>query len=99
MQLGVSLLTYPIAGVRLSILFQIGFFKAFLQIRDRVHQNSPSMHFRRANTDSGGPIRIQESQNGFNGANTEPSLGFRKATQNRLCILGGQIWKPIRNRI
>ena len=36
------------------------FFQCFSYIIDRVHQNSPSMHFRRANTDSGGPIRIQE---------------------------------------
>ena len=38
------------------------FFQCFSFIIYRVHQNSPPMHFRRANTDSGGPIRIQESQ-------------------------------------
>ena len=36
------------------------FFQCFSYIIDRVHQNSPSMHFRRPNTDSGGLIRIQE---------------------------------------
>ena len=46
---------------------------------DRVHQNSSSMHFRRANMDSGGPIRIQEGQYGFRRANMEPSVHFRKA--------------------
>ena len=35
--------------------------------------------FRRANTDSGRPIRIQEVQYGFRRANTEPSMDFRKA--------------------
>ena len=36
------------------------FFQFFSYIIDMVHQNSMSVHFRRANTDSGGPIRIQE---------------------------------------
>ena len=55
------------------------FFQCFSYIMDRVHQNSPSMHFRRTNTDSGGLIRIQEDQYGFRRANTEPSMDFRKA--------------------
>ena len=55
------------------------FFQCFSYIIDRVHQNSPSMHFKRANTDSGGPIRIQEGQFGFRRVNTEPSVHFRKA--------------------
>ena len=46
------------------IIFQIGFFQCFSYIIDRLHQNSPSMHFRRANMDSGGPIRIKEGQYG-----------------------------------
>ena len=54
-------------------------FQCFSYIVDRSHQNSPSMHFRRANTDSGGPIRIQESQYGLRRANTELSVHFRKA--------------------
>ena len=37
------------------------------------------MHFRRANTDSGGPLQIHEGQYGFRRANTEPSMHFRKA--------------------
>ena len=32
-------------------------FQSFSYIIDRVHHNSPSMHIRRANTDSGGPIQ------------------------------------------
>ena len=35
--------------------------------------------FWRANTDSGGPIRIQEGQYGFRRAHTELSVHFRKA--------------------
>ena len=35
--------------------------------------------FRRANIDSGGPIRIQEGQYEFSRANTEPSFEFRNA--------------------
>ena len=35
--------------------------------------------YRRANIDSGGPIRIQEGQYGFSRANTEPSMNFSKA--------------------
>ena len=54
-------------------------FQCFSYILDRVYQNSPSMHFRRANRDSGAPIRIQEGQYGFSRANTEPSVHFRKA--------------------
>ena len=46
---------------------------------DRVHQNSQAMHFRRANTDSGGLIQFQEGQYGFTRANTELSMDFRKA--------------------
>ena len=68
------------------------FCQCFSYIIYRVHYNSPSMHFRRAitdsggpikfrraNTDSGGPIRIQEGQYGVSRVNTEPSLDFRKA--------------------
>ena len=54
-------------------------FSVLSLIIDRVHRNSPSMHFRRANTNSGGPIRIEEGQYGFRRANTEPSVHFRKA--------------------
>ena len=57
----------------------IRFFQCFSYIIDRVHQNSPYMHFRWANTDSGGPIRIQEGQYGVRRANTELSMHFRKA--------------------
>ena len=46
------------------------FFQCFSDIIDRVHQNSPFMHFRSANTDSGGLIGIQEGQYGFKRANT-----------------------------
>ena len=42
--------------------FFLFFFKG--NWKRRVHQNSPSMHFRRVNTDSRGPIRIQEGQYG-----------------------------------
>ena len=72
------------------------FFQCFSYIIDTVHQNSPSMHFRRpiqiqegqygfrkANTDSGGPIRIQEGHHGFRRANTEPSVHFRKANMEQ----------------
>ena len=62
------------------------FFCAFYYIIDRVNQNSLSIYFRRANTDSGranmdsgGPIRLQEGQYGFSRANTEPSMDFSKA--------------------
>ena len=58
------------------------FFQCFSFIIGRVHQNSPPMHFRRANTDSGGPKRIQdglyETVNEFK-ANTKPSMHFRRA--------------------
>ena len=47
------------------------FFQFFSYIIDRVHQNCPTMHFRMSNTDSGGPIRIQEGQYGFRRANTD----------------------------
>ena len=82
------------------------FFQRFSYILDRVHHNSPSMHFRRVNTDSGGPIGIQEGQYGFRRANTDSGgpiwhclciLG--RPIRNRLGILGGPIRKPIRNRI
>ena len=36
------------------------FIQCFSDKIDRVNQNSPSMQFRRANMDSGGPIGIQE---------------------------------------
>ena len=67
------------------------FFQCFSYIIDRVHQNSPTMYFRRANTDSGGPIRIQEGQYGFRRSNTDSGGPIR----NRLWILG----RPIRNRL
>ena len=77
---------------RIFNLFQIGFFQCFSYIIDRVHQNSPSMHFRRANTDSGGPIRNQEGQYRFRRANTdfrkvntEPSMRFRRANTEIYC--------------
>ena len=54
------------------------FLQCFSSIIDRVNQNSLSMHFRRANKDLGGPIRIQEGQYGFSRASTEPSMDFRK---------------------
>ena len=60
------------------------FFQCFSYIIDRVHQNSPSMHFRRANTDSGGPIR-----------NRLCILG--RPIRNRLCILRGPIRKQKQN--
>ena len=47
------------------------FVQCFSYIIDRVHHNSPSIHFRRANTDLGGPIRIQEGQYGFRRADTD----------------------------
>ena len=53
------------------------FVQYFSCIIDRVHQNFLSMHFRRANMDSGGPIRIQKGQYGFRRANTEPYMRFR----------------------
>ena len=53
------------------------------------------MHFRRANTDSGGPIWIQEGQDGFRRANTD-SVG---PVKNPLWVLGGPIQKPIRKRM
>ena len=37
------------------------------------------MHFRRAKTDSGGQIQIQEGHYGFRRENAEPSMDFRKA--------------------
>ena len=55
------------------------FFQCFSYMIDRVHQNSSSMHFRWANTFSGGPIWIQEGLYRFRRANTEPSVHFRKA--------------------
>ena len=82
------------------------FFQCVSYILERVHQNSPSMHFRRVNTDSGGSIRIQEGQYGFRRANTDSGGPIRnricilgRPIRNRLCISGGPIRKPIRNRM
>ena len=60
--------------------------------------------FRRANIDSGGPIRIPEGQCRFRRANMD-SVGpiwnrlwvLGRPIQKRLCILGGPIGKTIRN--
>ena len=40
------------------------FFQCCSHIIDRVYQHFPSIHFRRAYTDSRGPIQIQEGQYG-----------------------------------
>ena len=91
-------------GNRFGILFQIGLFQCFSYIIDRVHKNSLSMHFRRANTDSGRLIQIQEGQYGFRRANKNSGGPIRnrlcilgRPIRNRLCILGGPIRKPIKN--
>ena len=63
------LMTMKIGGKPNSI--SNSFFQCFSFIIDRVHQNSPALHFMRANTDSGGPIRIQDGQYGFRRANTD----------------------------
>ena len=67
------------------------FFSAFFYIIGRVHQNSPYLHFRRANTNSGGPIRIQEGQYKFRKANTD----LVGPIWNGLWILG----RPIQNHL
>ena len=50
----------------------------FLHDREGISKFPFSLHFRRANTDSLGPIHIQEGKYGFSRANTEPSLDVRK---------------------
>ena len=65
-----------------------------------------SVHFSRANMDSGGPIRIQEGQYGFRRVNTDSVgpiqnclwiLGWPIQTCLWVLILGGPIQKLIRN--
>ena len=60
---------------KIVILFQI-VFQWFSYIIDRAHQNSPSTHFRRANTSSGGLIRIllRLTQYGSNPSEKEEKL-------------------------
>ena len=60
-------------GVTVGMFHSISnmFFQWFSDIIDRVPQNSPSMHFRRGNTKSGGPIRIQEVRFRFRRAITD----------------------------
>ena len=54
-------------------------FQCFSEIIDWINHNYPTMHFGRANTDLGVPIRIHKGKFGFRRANTELSMVFRKA--------------------
>ena len=81
---------FEIRNVRIIHSISKRFCQCFSYIIDRVQQNSPSMHFRRANMDSGGPIPSQKGQYGFRRANMDSVRPIR----NRLWIFRKANTKP-----